>query len=64
MALHNSTCCAVPILWLLLDSQLTVDLIANPKMLTDLQMVKDKYAICVYCNKGVKVVNQIGNLPG
>ena len=32
MAMHNATGRLVPLTWLLLDIQLTVDLIANPKM--------------------------------
>ena len=62
--LHNSTSCAVPLRWILLNSQLTVDLIANDKMLANIRIVQVKYAIRVHYNSGVKVVNIIVYLPG
>ena len=36
VAMHNSTEQAVPLTWLLLDSQLTVELIANTRMLLNI----------------------------
>ena len=63
VALQNSTGCAVPLTWLLLDSQSTVDLIANDNMLVNICTVQDKDAIHVHCNSWVNIVDKIGNLP-
>ena len=62
--MHNATGRAVPLAWLLLDSQLTVDLIANSKMLLNIRKVRSEDAIRVHCNSGVKVVDRVGDLPG
>ena len=56
MAMHNDTGRAVTLTWLLLDSQLTVDLIANPKMLLNIRKVRGEDSIRVHCNSGVKTV--------
>ena len=61
--MHNDIRRAVPLTWILLDSQSTVDLIANPRMLLDIRRVRSEDAICIHCNIGVKVVDRIGNLP-
>ena len=37
--MHNATGQAVPLTWLLLDSQLTVDLIVDPRMLLNIRKV-------------------------
>ena len=50
-------------MWILLDSQSTVDLITNPKILVYIRMVRDKDVIRVHYNSGSKVVNQVGKLP-
>ena len=47
-SMHNATRQAVPLTWLLLDIQLTVDLIANPKMLLNINNVRGKDAIRVH----------------
>ena len=62
--MHNATGRAVPLTWLLLDSQSTVDLISNPKMLLNIRKVQGKETIRVYCNSGVKIVDRVGDLPG
>ena len=62
--MHNDTRQAMPLTWFLLESQLTVDLIANPRMLLKNRRVRRKEAIRVHCNSGVKVVDRIGDLPG
>ena len=62
--MHNDTGRAVPLTWLLLDSQSTVDLIANEKILVNISTVQSKDAICVHCNSGAKIVNRVGDLPG
>ena len=62
--MHNDTGRAVPLTWLLLDRQSTVDLIANPRMLLIIRKVRIKNATRVHCNIGIKVVDRIGELPG
>ena len=42
IAMHNATGRAVPLTWLLLDSQLTIDLIANSNMLVNIRKVWGK----------------------
>ena len=63
VVMHNDIRRAVPLTWILLDSQSTVDLIANPRMLLNIRRVRSEDAICIHCNIGVKVVDRIGNLP-
>ena len=43
--MHNNTGRAVPLTWLLLDSQSMVDLIANAEMLVNIRTVRGKDAI-------------------
>ena len=64
VAMHNTTGCAVTLKWLLLDSQSTVDLIANAKMLVNIRKVRGKYSKRVHVNSGVKIVDRVGDLPG
>ena len=64
VAVHNATGQEVPLTWLLLDIQSTVDLIANPKMLVNIRKVRDKDAIWVHCNSRVNIVDRVGYLPG
>ena len=64
VATKNSTMRSVPLTWLLLDSQLTVDLIANPKMLLNIRKVRSEDTIRVHCNIGAKIVDRVGNLHG
>ena len=64
MKMHNATRRAVPLTWLLLDSQLTVDLIANPKMLLNTRKVWGEDSIRVHCNSRVKIVDRVGDPPG
>ena len=54
----------MPLTWLLLDNQSTVDLITNAKMLVNIRTVQGEDAIRVYYNRGVNIVNRVGNLPG
>ena len=63
VVMHNDTGRAVSLTWLLLDSQSTVDIIANPRMLLNISRVRREEAIHVHCNSGVKVVDRIGELP-
>ena len=62
--MHNTTGCTLPLTWLLLGSQLTVDLIVNAKMLVNVRKMRGKDSIRVHCNSGVKVVDRVRDLPG
>ena len=62
--MHNATGRAVPLTWLFPDSQSTVDLIADPKMLVNIRKVQGKDAIRVHCNIWFKIVDSVGDLPG
>ena len=64
MAIQDATGRAVPLMWLLIDSQSTVDLISNPKMLLNISKVRDEDAIWVHCNSGFKIVDRVGDLLG
>ena len=64
VAMHNATGQAVNLTWLLLESQSTLDLVANPRMLLNIRKVRSKDTICLHCNSGVKVVDRVGDLPG
>ena len=64
VTMHNATRRAVPLTWLLLYSQSMVDLIANPKMLLNIRKVQGEDAIFLHCNRGVKIVEKVGDLPG
>ena len=57
--MHNTTGRAVPLTWLLIDSQLTVNLIANPKMIVNVRKVRVKDAIWVHCNSGANIVDRV-----
>ena len=62
--MHNATRQAVPLTWLLLDSQSMVDLIANPRIFLNIRKVQSEEAIRMHCNSEVKIVNRFGDLPG
>ena len=62
--MNNATGRAVPLTWLLLDSQSTVDLISNPIILLNIRKVRREDDIRVHSNSGVEVVNRVSNLPG
>ena len=64
MAVHNATGCAVPLTWLLFDSQSTGDMIVNPKILLTIRKMRYEDDIRVHCNIGVKIVDRVGDLPG
>ena len=48
VAMHNTTGLAVPLTWLLLNSQSTVDLIANEEMMVNIRTVRGKDTIRVH----------------
>ena len=62
--MHKDTGREVPLTWILLDSQSTVDLIANLRMLINIRRVRSEDAIRVHCNRRVEVVDRISKLPG
>ena len=64
VSLHKNSGRTVSLMWILLDSQSTVDLIAKANMMVNIRKVRDEDAILAHCNSGMKVVNQAGDLPG
>ena len=48
--------------WILLDSQSTVDLFSNPRLLTNIRSIDKE--LKVRCNAGIATTNLIGDLPG
>jgi hypothetical protein len=52
----------IPKTWLLLDSQSTIDLACNPKLLTDIHRV-DR-CLTIRCNAGKRTTNLRGIMPG
>ena len=54
----------MPLTWLLLNSQSTVDLIANQTMLVNIRKVRGKDAIRVHSNSRAKIVDMVDDLPG
>ena len=64
VVMHNDTGQAVALRWLLLDSQSTVELITNSRMLLNTRRMRIEDAIRIHCNIGVEVVDGIGDLLG
>ena len=62
--MHNTTGRAVPLTWLLLNSQSKVDLISNEKNLVNIRRVRGEDAIRVHCNSGANIVDRFGDIPG
>jgi len=53
---------AIPKTWILLDSQSTVDVFSNPKLLTNIRDAKRD--LTLYCNAGKAIINKKGDLKG
>ena len=52
----------IPVTWLLLDSQATIDVVSNGEFLTNIHHVKT--TLHIRCNAGVKTTSMRGNLSG
>jgi len=52
----------IPDNWILLDSQSTVDVFKNKKLLKNTRDAEK--ALSLHCNAGIATVNKIGDLPG
>jgi len=66
--LQNDVMCSlqdkagIPTSWILLDSQSTVDLFSNKKLLTNIR--DSKRTLTLYCNAGKAIITQKGDLKG
>jgi len=52
----------IPTSWILLDSQSTVDVISNKKLLTNIR--DSKWTLTLYCNAGKAIITQKGDMKG
>ena len=52
----------IPDSWILLDSQSTVDIFMNKKLLKNIHDAKKELSL--HCNAGVTTVDKVGDLPG
>ena len=52
----------IPDEWILLDSQSTVDIFCDPRLVQNIHRVKERMKI--QCNAGTRVTNLVGDLPG
>ena len=64
---HDVTCsiqdkAAIPKTWILLDSQSTVDVFSNPRLLTNIRDAKK--SLTLYCNAGKAIITKKGDLRG
>ena len=62
--MQNTTGRAVPLTWIILDSQFTVGLIANANMIVKIRKVRGEDAIRVRFNSSVNILDRVGDLPG
>jgi len=64
---HDVSCsiqdkAAIPRTWILLDSQSTVDVFSNPRLLTNIRDAKK--SLTLYCNAGKAIITKKGDLKG
>ena len=53
---------SIPKTWVLLDSQSTVDIFCNPRLLKNIRKTAD--GMRIHCNAGSRLTNYVGDLPG
>ena len=50
--------------WVLLDSQSTIDVFCNPRLLSNIRTITNRPPLRIHCNAGTTYTNQVGDLDG